>query len=288
MAGDYKVIYLFLKRNRDSGLLRLYFTLGAKEFRKVVKDSLRVLTRPGYIPKVTIPTLNELAEIPENNDKSISLSIKLSNNDKDVINLLNNVRLGTIGNFVLDALKFYIGPIFAFNSNLVATEIDTVPFYTPNGVIVFANTSSPFMTVASRESKQQKIASINAAIAKREAKRKEEDNVFVSKPVESIPTPVETLSTPPALVEDVSVSTNIEQELVTTYEKVVSTPQEEIPIKPEQQVTENTPQSISQDIPQSIPSSSAVFAASEFGFEEQSEADSSDEDDVLALLEGLM
>lgn len=287
MAGDYKVIYLFLKRNRDSGLIRLYHTLGAKEFRKVVKDSLRVLTRPGYIPKVIIPTIDELVDIPEYKDKSVRLSIKLSNNDKDVVDLLNNVKLGTIGNFVLDALKFYIGPIFAFNSNLVATEIETVPFYTPNGVIVFANTSSPFMTTTSRESKQQKIANINAAIAKREAKRKEE-NVFVSEPVESIPTPVETLPTPPVLVEDAPVSVNIEPELTNVPREAVPAPQEEILTEPAVQVTESTPQSIPQEIPQSVPNSSAVFAASEFGFEEQSEADGSDEDDVLALLEGLM
>lgn len=272
-----KSVSVILKRRRDTGLIRIYLTLGNVEFNKLVRDSLRVLTRPGYIPQVVIPAVDELAEIPESYDdfpKTIRIQLQLRSQDKDLADLLDNVDHGSVGSFIRDALSFYVGPTFMFNTKLTGATLDTVPFYTPNGVIVFSSSAPSFAAPVSREQKQQRIVEINAAIAKKETKRKEKPVAPVSVPnIEPVPT----LS-----VEEAPVSLDTQLEPITTPQAVEPTP------APAPTAPVEAPVEVSQPAPQNIPDSSAVFAASEFGFEEQSVADSGDEDDVLALLEGLM
>lgn len=144
---------VILYRSHDEDLLALYETVGLREFGRLLKESLRILSRPGYKPKHKPPT--EL--IPFTGEKdSIRLKLNVTaEKDADIEELLSHVKNRRLGAFCKMALRFYIGP-----QNVLASMLDIsltpVLSYIPTGHIVASvQTAKP---VRQKRTKKDNIA----------------------------------------------------------------------------------------------------------------------------------
>ena len=98
---------LILYKGYDSDLLGLLEQVGLREWGHLLKESLRILIRPGYTPKHTAPQkVNPYTK----EETKIMLNICITGkNDEDIVELLNHVKQKKFGSFCKMALRFYIG-----------------------------------------------------------------------------------------------------------------------------------------------------------------------------------
>ena len=270
-------IFILLYPNFDDDLLDLYETVGKKDFIKITKDALKVLTRPGYIPKVPLPP-QTVKHNPELDKPVRILSTISSKNDEDIRQLIDHIKKNQHSAFVKMALRVYLGPIKYFNSKLDIDLIRTNPIYTPSGVIVFPGSTSPVISFKSR----QTVEKLNKRIVERTTPRVEVIQEEVPPNLPKVYPEPET----PAPVEQVEVKqpTAVEQKVPNTAAAAG------LPIS--SSFSEPAPQPAVSQLPISNSFNEAPvqqnneFKASEFGFEETQS--NNDEDDILSLLEGLM
>lgn len=240
-----KAILMLLTYPKDKDLFSLYETVGRRDFNTIMKDSLKVLLRPGYTPKTNIPT--DFKPYEGSTDPIQIITTVNKREDEDVRQLLSHIEKRQISNFVKYAMRLYIDPMNYLRAMLNLNLIKTAPIYTPSGVIVLGDiVQRPVVE------KKQRIAKINKQIAKTtqtsagEADSLEKENIEVREESPVVP---------------ISASIPRENPLI--------------------------PQT-SSSIPQTVPAMDPmVMQASEFGFEENDEL-TEEEDDILALLEGLM
>lgn len=162
------VSVLYLYNKHDADLIGLLEEVGIKDFRNICKDSLRILTRPGYIPKVTVPKYKPYEGEKERFDVFVSIQ---SLKDADIQELLSHVKYRQFNSFCKMAMRFYLGVIPTMSSMLDMELIKTVPVYTPSGVIVFSNNISAINDRTDKRSHKEKkdtIKKANKAIQKRE------------------------------------------------------------------------------------------------------------------------
>lgn len=162
------VIYLY--KTHDADLIGLLEEVGIKDFREVMKDALRILTRPGYIPKINIPTYKTYDG--DTDFFKIAISIQ-SKKDIDIQELLNHVKNRRINSFIKMAMRFYLGVIPTMSSMLDTELIKTVPVYTPSGVIVFSNNINTGINEKQKEQKRIKKENIKRANKTIQIKSKE-------------------------------------------------------------------------------------------------------------------
>lgn len=129
---------LYLYPTHDTDLCGLLEEVGEKDFRSIAKDSLKMLTRPGYVPKISIPKFKPLPEREHEKVVMVRISIQ-SEKDEDIRELISHIKPRQFNTFVKTAMRFYIGVIPTLSCLLDMELIKTVPVYTPNGVIVFPN-----------------------------------------------------------------------------------------------------------------------------------------------------
>lgn len=153
---------LYLYPTHDSDLCGLLKEAGLKGFRDIAKDALRVLTRPGYVPKVVIPEFKPSLEDEYEKVKMVRLSIQ-SKKDEDIRELISHVKPRQFNGFIKTAMRFYIGVIPTLSCMLDMELIKTVPVYTPNGVIVFPNTVDRVNFSTKKKSVKQKKDTIKKA-----------------------------------------------------------------------------------------------------------------------------
>lgn len=128
-----------LYRSHDEDLLALYETVGIREFGRLLKESLRVLARPDYIPKYRPPSIiNPYTGDVQKRRFLISIRAK---KDADIEELLSHVKERRMGAFCKMALRFYLGPKDVMSSMLNIRLVSTLS-YVPTGYIV-ASTPSP-------------------------------------------------------------------------------------------------------------------------------------------------
>lgn len=156
------VIYLYNKHDTD--LIGLLEEVGIKNFRGIIKDALRILTRPGYTPKINIPEYKPYSGEKERYQVFISIQ---SEKDEDVRELLTHVKYRQINSFIKMALRFYLGVVPTLSSMLDMELIKTIPVYTPNGIIVLS--SNTYNTKNIKKSKKvDTIKKVNKTIREKE------------------------------------------------------------------------------------------------------------------------
>lgn len=173
MKQNIKMLYLYPKHDAD--LCGLLNEVGIKSFRDIARDSLRILLRPGYIPKTPIPKFKPMnCESEYEKVMMIPLSLK-SEKDADVRELISHIKYRQFNSFIKTALRFYIGAIPTLSCLLDMELIKTIPVYTPNGVIVFPSEITNFSGSRGKSSKQKKdtIKKANDVIVKTVEKKKQ-------------------------------------------------------------------------------------------------------------------
>ena len=168
---------IFLHRSHDDDLMALRESVGIREFGNLLKESIRVLARPGYIPKHKPPS--ELGDYTGEQD-TIRVVVNIeSAKDTDIEELLSHVKFRRLGAFCKMAMRFYIGPREVMRSML---DIDLFPVlsYVPKaGHIVASIPPSNIRPVKSRKNTAQENV-----LANRTQMRAEEPTPILN-PIES-------------------------------------------------------------------------------------------------------
>lgn len=116
----------------DGDLLALYQTVGLREFGRLLKEALRILARPDYIPKHKPP----FPLVPYGEEKNLRLYLTVkAEKDRDIEELLSHVKYRRLGAFCKMAMRFYLGPRDVMGAMM---DIALVPAmtYVPTGYIV--------------------------------------------------------------------------------------------------------------------------------------------------------
>lgn len=129
--------FLYLYRQYDSDLILLLNNVGEKSFRNILKDSLRKLIRPYYIPKVDISNLSISNNIEIKEPKSIVTYSIASKKDSDIFELLKSVRNGQKNNFVKMAIRYHLGVTYVMSAMLnINNPLKSVPIYIPSSSLI--------------------------------------------------------------------------------------------------------------------------------------------------------
>lgn len=129
--------FLYLYRQYDSDLILLLNNVGEKSFRNILKDSLRKLIRPYYIPKVDISNLYISNNIETKEPKSIVTYSIASKKDSDIFELLKSVRNGQKNNFVKMAMRYHLGVTYVMSAMLnINNPLKSVPIYIPSSSLI--------------------------------------------------------------------------------------------------------------------------------------------------------
>lgn len=129
--------FLYLYRQYDSDLILLLNNVGEKSFRNILKDSLRKLIRPYYIPKVDISKLSISNNIEIKEPKSIVTYSIASKKDSDIFELLKSVRNGQKNNFVKMAMRYHLGVTYVMSAMLnINNPLKSVPIYIPSSSLI--------------------------------------------------------------------------------------------------------------------------------------------------------
>lgn len=129
--------FLYLYRQYDSDLILLLNNVGEKSFRNILKDSLRKLIRPYYIPKVDISNLYISNNIEIKEPKSIVTYSIASKKDSDIFELLKSVRNGQKNNFVKMAMRYHLGVTYVMSAMLnINNPLKSVPIYIPSSSLI--------------------------------------------------------------------------------------------------------------------------------------------------------
>lgn len=130
---------IILSSRKDPDLIALYRKIGSIEFSNMIKDALRMVTRKGYNPKYKPTESLILQGNLEEETVKINLIIT-SQKDEDIRELLSHVLPGELGNFIKNALRFYLGPAIIlpgymkkeFSDKLQITPVTTQVFVIDN------------------------------------------------------------------------------------------------------------------------------------------------------------
>lgn len=112
---------IYLSYQRDPDLVALYKQVGKKQFMQLLKESLRVLIRSGYVPKYKLPIdfmLQPLTDVTEQSEY-IRICVSLTSyKDEDIAQMMTHVSERKSGLFIKSALRFYIGPVLCLQGFL--------------------------------------------------------------------------------------------------------------------------------------------------------------------------
>ncbi len=129
--------FLYLYRQYDSDLILLLKNVGEKNFRNILKDSLRKLIRPYYIPKVDISNLTIPNNIEIKEPKTVVTYSIASKKDSDIFELLKSVRNGQKNNFVKMAMRYHLGVTYIMSAMLnINNPLKSVPIYIPSSALI--------------------------------------------------------------------------------------------------------------------------------------------------------
>lgn len=248
---------LILYKSYDSDLLGLLDQVGLREWGRLLKESLRVLIRPGYIPKHIAPQkLNPY----QKDDTKVMINICITGeNDADIIELLNHVKARKFGSFCKMALRFYIG-----RNNALETMLDVallpeilIPIYQTQYLVSNVVSVPKKKTIRKRNTKPKKT---------KQKEIKEIDiNLVETKDIEELPiTPV---FNNPVLNLEKEISYNDQEQALVTKNQI--------------------PEDNNYDYYNSNNENNIEFDDEPITFTEE-KVKSNDEDDILSLLEGMM
>lgn len=169
---------LYFSRRHDADLISLYNQIGRKAFVKIMKDALRTLVRVDYEPIFTksteiLPVLLDGSDKYSDNTKSADEEEKKpffvvvsfsAEKDKDIANLLLQVKPRKMGTFVKNAMRLLLGPYYTLgclldgDARLNDAFKDRKLFFV-NGCIGEGSTKSSKPSKSSKpaKKKQQKI-----------------------------------------------------------------------------------------------------------------------------------
>ena len=141
--------FLYLYPNYDTDLINLYYSVGEKNFNTIIRDALRALIRPYYIPKFNIYNLPNFTNIIDKENKRITIAYSIrAKKDEDVRILLQKVKKGQINVFVKMAVRFHIG--VKLLSGMLDIDIENpiidIPKYIPPSTIIPMVNSYPILS----------------------------------------------------------------------------------------------------------------------------------------------
>lgn len=148
---------LYFSKRYDSDLISLYYQVGRKVFVKVMKESLRVLVRADYEPKVakSLEITPKLIEKGSEEDKSFSLVVSFaSEKDTDILCLISKVKARRLSAFIKNAMRLLMGPYYILGCMLEGEErlnnayLDRKLFFVSGGMVA---------TVVAKQDKPRKV-----------------------------------------------------------------------------------------------------------------------------------
>jgi hypothetical protein len=117
-------------RGYDADLMGLYQTVGPRVFGSLARESMRLLVRPGYIPQTDPP-----AAVQRYSGEKTSMSVELNilkEEDEDLRELLSHVQERKLGQFIKMSLRFYAGR-FTCLSSMLDLELEEKKVYCAGG-----------------------------------------------------------------------------------------------------------------------------------------------------------
>lgn len=103
---------LYFSPKTDTDLIAVYYQIGAKNFAKAIKESLRMTIRPGYISEfISKLSLDPTFDMPIKNALSMNISF-CAEGDEDIRILLSKTKPKKMTYFMKMALRYAIGPYF--------------------------------------------------------------------------------------------------------------------------------------------------------------------------------
>lgn len=158
------IIHIHLSKRHDQDLLAVYDTVGRKEFNKIMKESLRAITRGGNTPPSV--QLKSTCFRPEQT-VLINLSLQ-SREDEDIRQLLLHVAKGNCAEFIRMAVRFYLGPQIILGSLMDDAALSAIA-HAANTRVVFLGTPEAVITTRKKESiKRQKLKESKEVLPKKQ------------------------------------------------------------------------------------------------------------------------
>lgn len=99
---------IVLSGKRDPDLVALYQKVGSAKFSRIMRDSLRMITREGFVSKEKLPSDFTLTALENSETVKVDLCIT-SEKDQDIEELLSHVRKGELGYFVKHSIRIFVG-----------------------------------------------------------------------------------------------------------------------------------------------------------------------------------
>lgn len=192
---------LYFSRRHDADLISLYNQIGRKAFVKIMKDALRTLVRVDYEPIFTkgteiMPVLLDGSDKYSDNTKSVDEEDKKpffivvsfsAEKDKDIANLLLQVKPRKMGAFVKNAMRLLLGPYYTLgclldgDAKLNDAFKDRKLFFV-NG---FVGEASPKSSKPSKSGKPAKKKQQNSATTIEEMERVPQEDASTSEEIAS-------------------------------------------------------------------------------------------------------
>lgn len=149
-----------LYRGYDEDLMGLYETVGPKGFCALLRESMRIMIRPGYIPKAKPPE-----HIPPYSGERSTISVEMNlikAADNDLKDLVSHVKSRKVTQFLKLSLRFYMGR-FACLTVLLDTPLETKKVYCVEGEIFLFTGGAPAGETKNKKSadgKPRKLRSV--------------------------------------------------------------------------------------------------------------------------------
>lgn len=125
MAGKSVIKTLYFSPKTDADLIEMYHQLGPKLFAKAIKESLRMVVRPGYRSQFFEDiALDPTSEKDFYDAVTINISFN-AENDGDLRSLLNNVKSRRMTHFMKMALRYATGPYYILGFHLIGNDAIT-------------------------------------------------------------------------------------------------------------------------------------------------------------------
>ena len=123
--GEIRAKGLYLSALQDTDLISILNQIGAKKFAKAVKESLRMLCRPGYdssfIREIS-KDIDMTYELPKP-VKPVRIELSLaSEKDEDIRGLLKSTKPRKASIVIKSAIRFAFGPYVIIGLNLIGDE----------------------------------------------------------------------------------------------------------------------------------------------------------------------
>lgn len=175
---------IYLSPTYDADLCNLYLDVGIKEFRKLLKDALKSIARPGYEPKTRVP---RIITKHENLPGRIRVVLNMASEaDRDVIGLLNHIQPRKISLFCKMALRYHIGrgPVL---SSLLDVELTVKTVYSVEDSYILAG--APQIAAPRRSPAHGKTPPVKPVTPTADLPAEDAFSAVPELSTESIPTP---------------------------------------------------------------------------------------------------